>query len=98
MIGRRAGLVHLVAQLVAVDADRSQSLQPPGDGALAAAAASGQADHVREEGEVGCVLGGQKPEQHENRNTPGVQKHNHIHSRINGREGDFILEHFILIC
>ena len=56
MIGCRAGLVHLVAQLVAVDPDCTQSLQSPGDGALPTAAASCQADYIWKGREMGCVL------------------------------------------
>lgn len=60
MIGGLAGLVHLVAQLVAVDPDGTQRLQLPGDGALPAAAASRQANNVRKEGDVEGVLMGKR--------------------------------------
>lgn len=51
-----------MAQLVAVNPDGTQSLQLPGDGALPAAAASCQADHIRKEGEMGRVLAQKKQE------------------------------------
>lgn len=57
-----AGLVHLMAQFVAVDPDGTQSLQLPGDGALSTAAASCQADHIWQEGEMGRVLAQMKQE------------------------------------
>lgn len=56
VIGRLARLVHLMAQFVAVDPDGAQCLQLLGDGALPAAAASRQADDIRQEGQVGRVL------------------------------------------
>lgn len=64
MIGAGARLVHLMAQLVTVDPDGTQSLHLPGDGALPAAAASGQADDVRARSEVGRVLVRRKEETH----------------------------------
>lgn len=45
-----------MAQFVAVDLDGAQRFQLLGDGALAAAAASCQANDVRQEGQVGSVL------------------------------------------
>lgn len=56
MIGRRAGVVGLVSELVCVDPCGSESFQPLSDGALPAPAASRQADHVRELGESGARL------------------------------------------
>lgn len=53
-----------MAQLVTVDPDGTQSLHLPGDGALPAAAASGQADDVRARSEVGRVLVRSKEETH----------------------------------
>lgn len=64
---RSVGLVHLVAQLVTVNPDGTQSLQPPGDGALPTAAASCQAYHVWKWSEMGCVLVQRKQEMHGSR-------------------------------
>lgn len=51
-----------MAQLVAVDPDCPQILQLLGDGALSAAAASRQADHIWKGREMGRVLVQKKQE------------------------------------
>ena len=58
MVARRPRLVHEVAQPVAVDAGRTQHLQPTGDGALPTATAPRETNHEGESGEVGGVLKG----------------------------------------